>query len=181
MFINYAYPAYVRGQVYLLQHDGAHAAAEFRKLKDHKGIVGNFVTGSLARLQIGRAYAITGDTAASKAAYQDFFAIWKDADPDIRILKEAKAEYATRVTRIVGINNDAGNSGDRKLREVINAGDVAHAKIVFPGKVSLGQTTDQVEANFGKPKIIANLGSKIIYVYPDMKVTFVDGKVIDVQ
>ena len=94
MFINYAYPAYVRGQVYLRAHDGTHAAAEFRKLKDHRGIVGNFVTGSLARLQIGRAYAMAGDTAKAKAAYQDFLTLWKAADPDIPILKEAKAEYA---------------------------------------------------------------------------------------
>ena len=93
-FINYVYPAYVRGQAYLLAHNGTAAAAEFQKLLDHRGIVGNFVTGSLAHLQIGRAYAMAGDTAKAKAAYQDFFALWKDADPDIPILKEAKMEYA---------------------------------------------------------------------------------------
>jgi len=54
----------------------------------------NFVTGSLAHLQIGRAYAMAGDTSKAKSAYQDFFTLWKDADPDIPILKEAKAEYA---------------------------------------------------------------------------------------
>jgi eukaryotic-like serine/threonine-protein kinase len=94
MFINSAYPAYVRGQAYLLEHNGPAAAAEFQKLLDHRGIVANFVTGSLAHLQIGRAYAMAGDTAKAKAAYQDFFTLWKDADPDIPILKEAKAEYA---------------------------------------------------------------------------------------
>ena len=94
MFINYLYPAYVRGQAYLLGHNGAAAAAEFQKLLDHKGIVVNFVTGSLAHLQIGRAYAMAGDTAKAKAAYQDFFTLWKDADPDVPILKQAKAEYA---------------------------------------------------------------------------------------
>jgi eukaryotic-like serine/threonine-protein kinase len=93
-FINYVYPAYVRGQAYLLSHNGTAAAAEFQKLLDHRGTVGNFVTGSLAHLQIGRAYAMAGDTAKAKAAYQEFFTLWKDADSDIPILKEAKAEYA---------------------------------------------------------------------------------------
>ena len=93
-FINNLYPAYVRGQAYLLAHNGTAAAAQFQKLLDHRGIVVNFVTGSLAHLQIGRAYAMAGDTAKAKAAYQDFFNLWKDADPDIPILKQAKAEYA---------------------------------------------------------------------------------------
>jgi len=88
------YPAYIRGQVYLREHDGAAAAAEFRKLLDHRGIVTNFVTGSLADLQIGRAYAMAGDTTMARAAYRDFLTLWKDADPDLPILKEAKAEYA---------------------------------------------------------------------------------------
>jgi eukaryotic-like serine/threonine-protein kinase len=92
--ISNLYPAYVRGQAYLLAHNGPAAVAEFQKLLDHRGIVANFVTGSLAYLQIGRAYAMAGDTAKAKAAYQDFFSIWKDADPDIPILKQAKAEYA---------------------------------------------------------------------------------------
>jgi len=94
-FINYLYPAYVRGQAYLLAHNGTAAAAEFQKLLDHRGIVVNFVTGALAHLQIGRAYAMAGDTAKAKAAYKDFLILWKDADPDIPILKQAKAEYAT--------------------------------------------------------------------------------------
>jgi len=92
--INYLYPAYVHGQAYLLAHNGNAAAAEFQKLLDHRGIVLNFVTGSLSHLQIGRAYAMAGDTAKAKSAYQDFLTLWKDADPDIPILKEAKAEYA---------------------------------------------------------------------------------------
>jgi serine/threonine protein kinase/tetratricopeptide (TPR) repeat protein len=92
--INYLYPAYVRGQAQLQAHNGTAAAAEFQKLLDHRGIVMNFVTGSLAHLQIGRAYAMAGDTAKAKAAYQDFFSLWKDADPDLPILKEAKTEYA---------------------------------------------------------------------------------------
>jgi tetratricopeptide (TPR) repeat protein len=93
-FINYLYPAYVRGQAYLLAHNGTAAAAEFQKLLDHRGIVVNFVTGALARLQLARAYAMQGDTAKAKAAYQDFLTLWKDADPDIPILKQARAEYA---------------------------------------------------------------------------------------
>ena len=88
------YPAYVRGQAYLLEHKGTAAAAEFQKLIDHPGIVQNYVIGALAHLLIGRAYAMTGDTAKAKAAYQDFFNLWKDADPDVPILKEARAEYA---------------------------------------------------------------------------------------
>jgi serine/threonine protein kinase/tetratricopeptide (TPR) repeat protein len=93
-FINYAYPAYVRGQAHLLAHNGTAAAAEFQKLQDHRGLVGNFVTGALARVQLARAYAMAGDTAKAKTAYQDFFTLWKDADSDIPVLKEAKAEYA---------------------------------------------------------------------------------------
>jgi serine/threonine protein kinase/tetratricopeptide (TPR) repeat protein len=88
------YPAYIRGQAYLMAHNGTAAAAEFQKMLDHRGIVLNSVTGSLAHLQLGRAYAMAGDTAKAKSAYQDFFTLWKDADEDIPILKEAKAEYA---------------------------------------------------------------------------------------
>jgi tetratricopeptide (TPR) repeat protein len=90
---EYLYPAYVRGQAYLLAHNWTAAAAEFQKLVDHRGIVGNFVTGSLAYLQIGRAYAMAGDTTKAKAMYEQFFRLWKDADPDIPILKQAKVEY----------------------------------------------------------------------------------------
>ena len=93
-FINYLYPVYTRGQAYLLGRNGTAAAAEFQKMLDHSGVVQNFVTGSLAHLQIGRAYTISGDTAKAKAAYEEFFILWKDADPDIPIYKQAKAEYA---------------------------------------------------------------------------------------
>jgi eukaryotic-like serine/threonine-protein kinase len=88
------YPAYLRGQACLLGHNGTAATAEFQKLLDYRGIVGNFVTGALAHLQIGRAYAMAGDTAKARVSYQDFLKLWKDADPDIPILKQAKAEYA---------------------------------------------------------------------------------------
>jgi tetratricopeptide (TPR) repeat protein len=88
------YPPYLQGEAYLLSHNGAAAAAEFQKLLDHKGIVLNFIIGSLAHLQLGRAYAMAGDTVKAKSAYLDSLTLWKDADPDIPILKEAKAEYA---------------------------------------------------------------------------------------
>jgi len=88
------YPAYIRGLAYLAQKNGPAAAAEFQKFLDHPGIVVNFLLGSLAHLQVGRAYALFGDTAKAKIAYQDFLALWKDADPDIPILKQAKVEYA---------------------------------------------------------------------------------------
>jgi eukaryotic-like serine/threonine-protein kinase len=88
------YPTYVRGEAYLVVHKGIEAAAEFQKILDHRGVVVNSPIGALARLQIGRAYAMHGDTAKAKAAYQDFLTLWKDADPDIPILIAAKAEYA---------------------------------------------------------------------------------------
>jgi serine/threonine protein kinase/tetratricopeptide (TPR) repeat protein len=88
------YPAYIRGQALLMAHNGAAAAAEFQKVLDHRGTVLNFVTGAMAHLQISRAYAMAGDTVKTKAAYQEFFTLWKDADPEVPILKEAKAEYA---------------------------------------------------------------------------------------
>ena len=88
------YPVFVRGEAYLAAHRGSEAAAEFQKILDHPGIVVNEPIGTLAHLQIGRAYAMQGDTAKAKAAYQDFLTLWKDADPDIPILKQAKSEYA---------------------------------------------------------------------------------------
>jgi predicted Zn-dependent protease len=92
--VGTVYPAYVRGQAYLAAHNGNSAAAEFQKFLDHRVIVVNFPLGVLAHLGLARAYAMSGDTAKSRAAYRNFFALWKDADPDIPILKEAKAEYA---------------------------------------------------------------------------------------
>ena len=88
------YPVYVRGQVYLLLHRGHEASAEFQKILDHSGFTMNFPLGALAHLQLGRAYAMKVDTAKAKNAYQDFLTLWKDSDPDIPILKEAKVEYA---------------------------------------------------------------------------------------
>src|SRR5262249_12224260 len=87
-------PIYVRGEAYLLAHRGAEAAAEFQKLVDHRGLVGNSPTGALAHLQLGRAYALMGDNTRAKTQYQEFLTLWKDADPDIPIYEQAKAEYA---------------------------------------------------------------------------------------
>ncbi len=92
--ISCLYPTYIRGEAYLAARQGTQAAAEFQKVLDHSGIVWNCWTGSLARLGLGRAYNLEGETAKAHACYQDFFRLWKDADPDIPILKQAKAEYA---------------------------------------------------------------------------------------
>ena len=94
LMVGTLYPVYLRGEAYLMLHDGKAAAAEFQKYLDHRGIVLNYPLGALAHLQLGRAYVMTGDTTKAKTAYQDFLTLWKDADPDIPILKEAKAEYA---------------------------------------------------------------------------------------
>ena len=93
-FFGALYPIYVRGQAYLAAHQGADAVAEFQKILDHRGIVISDVIGALAYLQLGRAYAMIGDKAKAQAAYQTFLNLWKDADPEIPILKQAKAEYA---------------------------------------------------------------------------------------
>ena len=87
------FPIYVRGLAYLQAKRGAEAAAEFQKMVDHRGIAPTAPEHSLAKLGLGRAYVLAGDTAKARAAYQDFFALWKDADPDVPILKEAKTEY----------------------------------------------------------------------------------------
>jgi eukaryotic-like serine/threonine-protein kinase len=87
-------PIYLRGEAYLVARQHTEAAAEFQKILDHRGIVVNEPIGALAHLQLGRAYALSSESAKAKAAYQDFLTLWKDADPDIPIYKQAKAEYA---------------------------------------------------------------------------------------
>ncbi len=88
------YPAYVRGEAYLKSQQGREAAAEFQKVLDHRGIVYADPIGALAHLQLARAYILSGDHAKAKSAYERFLTLWKDADRDIPILKQAKAEYA---------------------------------------------------------------------------------------
>jgi serine/threonine protein kinase/Tfp pilus assembly protein PilF len=88
------YPAYVRGEAFLAAGHGTEAATEFQKLLDHRGITWGCATRALAHVGLARAYALKGEAAKARAAYQDFFTLWKDADPDVPILKEAKAEFA---------------------------------------------------------------------------------------
>jgi tetratricopeptide (TPR) repeat protein len=88
------YPAYIRRESYLAAGRGEEAAVEFQKVLNHRGIVFADPIGALAHLQLGRAYVASGNMAKAKNAYQDFLALWKDADEDIPVLKQARAEYA---------------------------------------------------------------------------------------
>ena len=88
------YPIYVRGEAYLAAHQPAEAAAEFQRILDHRSIVLVDPMDAMARLQLARALALSGDTVKAKSAYNDLFSLWKNADPDIPILKDARAEYA---------------------------------------------------------------------------------------
>ena len=90
----YLYPNYLRGRVYLKLRIAEQAASEFKAVLEHRGVVLMDPTWELSQLGLARAYAMQGDTAKARAAYQDFLTLWKDADPDIPILKQAKAEYA---------------------------------------------------------------------------------------
>jgi serine/threonine protein kinase/tetratricopeptide (TPR) repeat protein len=92
--LTYLYPVFVRGLALLAEKQGSTAVEEFQKIAEHSGIVVNEPIGVLAHLDLGRAYAMHGDTAKARAAYEDFLTLWKDADPDIPILKQAKTEYA---------------------------------------------------------------------------------------
>ena len=93
--INFVlYPVYLRGEAYVAAQQGSAAAAEFQKILNHPGVVGNEPIGALAHLGLARAYALQGDTVKARSAYQDFLGLWKDADPDIPILIAAKSEYA---------------------------------------------------------------------------------------
>jgi eukaryotic-like serine/threonine-protein kinase len=92
-FFGALYPVYVRSMAYLAAHQGQEAAGELQKILDHPGIVVSDPIGALARLQLGRAYMMFGDRTRAKSAYQDFLNLWKDADPEIPIVKQATAEY----------------------------------------------------------------------------------------
>ncbi len=94
LYLGGLHSAYVRGEAFVAAHQYAEAAAEFQKILDHRGIVGADPIGALAHLQLGRTFALSGDKTKAKAAYQDFLTLWKDADPDIAILRQAKSEYA---------------------------------------------------------------------------------------
>jgi eukaryotic-like serine/threonine-protein kinase len=88
------YPVYLRGEAYLAEHQGSAAAVEFQKILDHPGVVQNEPIGGLAHLALARAAVSQGDTAKARTSYQDFFSLWKDADPEVPVLKQAQAEYA---------------------------------------------------------------------------------------
>jgi len=90
---NTMFPVFVRGEAYLAARQGSEAATEFQKILDHRGLVLNRPIGALARLGLGRAFALQGDLVKARAAYQDFFTLWKNADADIPVLQQAKAEY----------------------------------------------------------------------------------------
>jgi predicted Zn-dependent protease len=92
-FFGALYPVYVRGEAYLAADQGTEAIVEFQKILQHRGIVSSDIVGALAYLQLGRAYAMAGEKAKARSAYQDFLTLWKNADTDIPTLKQAKAEY----------------------------------------------------------------------------------------
>jgi len=94
LYLGGLHSAYVRGEVLAAEDRYAEAAAEFQKILDHRGVVGADPIGALAHLQLGRTFALAGDKVKAKTAYEDFLTLWKDADRDIPILKQAKAEYA---------------------------------------------------------------------------------------
>jgi eukaryotic-like serine/threonine-protein kinase len=89
----FLYPAYVRGEAYLALHRAKDAAAEFQKFIDHRDAVANCPLAVLAQLQLARSYAMGGEHVKAKSAYQNLLAIWKDADSDIPIYRQTKAEY----------------------------------------------------------------------------------------
>jgi DNA-binding winged helix-turn-helix (wHTH) protein/tetratricopeptide (TPR) repeat protein/tRNA A-37 threonylcarbamoyl transferase component Bud32 len=91
---DFLYPAYIRGLAYLESGDGRSAAGEFQKLIDNPGLCWEFITGPLARLQLGRAQKMMGDNASARKSYEEFLKIWKDADADLPVYRQAKAEYA---------------------------------------------------------------------------------------
>jgi len=93
-FFGALLPAYVQGETFLAAQKGTEAAAEFQKLVDHRGIVLADPVGAMARLQLARALALSGEKGKAKAAYEDVLKIWKDADPDFAMVKQARAEYA---------------------------------------------------------------------------------------
>jgi hypothetical protein len=93
-FYGSLYPIYMRGLAYLAAHQGAEAAAEFQKILAHREIVISDPVGALTRLQLGRAFVLSGEMTKAKTAYSDFLTLWKDADADIPIFKQAQAEFA---------------------------------------------------------------------------------------
>jgi len=88
------YAAYVRGRAHLVSRQGREAGVEFEKIVDHPGIVLNFPTAALAHLGLARAHTLTGEIVRARTQYEEFFALWKDGDSEIPVLRQAKREYA---------------------------------------------------------------------------------------
>src|SRR5438128_3331020 len=111
-------PIYVRGLIYLHARRGQEAAAEFQRILNYRALGAIAPAYALSHVGLARAYALTGDSAKSRKAYQDFFALWKDAEPDVPILKEAKAEYAKLQYILIRSPElpDAGTDGEEKSR-----------------------------------------------------------------
>jgi DNA-binding winged helix-turn-helix (wHTH) protein/tetratricopeptide (TPR) repeat protein len=124
------YPVYVRGEAFLAAHRGREAAAEFQKILDHRGIVLNEPIGALAHLQVARAYVLQGDTNKARAAYQDFLTLWKDADPDIPILRQAKAEDAKLRHKPLVVSKFQKTSRFAKVRSRAVSGTLEHTLII---------------------------------------------------
>jgi tetratricopeptide (TPR) repeat protein len=125
-FFGALYPIYVRGEAYLAAHQGTEAVAEFQKIIDHRGIVVSDPIGALTLLQQARALALSGENGRAKAAYQNFLALWKDADPDLLILKQAKAEYAKlksakEARALTGVQILAGDENPREVSLITTA------------------------------------------------------------
>jgi tetratricopeptide (TPR) repeat protein len=93
LLIGAMYPVYVRGEAFLAEGRGTEAAKEFQKILDHRGVVASDPVGALARLELGRAYRLSGNSAKAKAAYEDFLTLWKDAEASVPVLMEARSEY----------------------------------------------------------------------------------------
>ena len=116
------YPTYLRGEAYLKLGRGHEAAAEFQKILDHRGVVVNFVIGSLAQLQLARAAAMSGDTASARKHYEDFLGLWKGADADLPVLSRRPSRVQTSELAVVIRSYDAWRPAINLRREV--GGDV---------------------------------------------------------
>jgi hypothetical protein len=108
------YPVYVRGEAYLAAHEGSEAAAELQKILGHRGVVANEPIGALAHLGLARAYALQGGAAKARAAYNDFFNLWKDADPDIPIPEGSQSGVREAEVRRVGCCSASGMTGQTR-------------------------------------------------------------------
>jgi len=151
-------PAYLRGLAYLQLKEGNLAAAEFRKVLDHSGVAQGFVIGALSILQLGRAQVLMHDEKAARKSYEDFLALWKNADLDLPIYKDAKAEYAA--LRKTGSSVPARNLPDSSR---YSASPFARCKSSqFPPEASRHKPQRQIESaalplRCGLPLIAGNI------------------------